>query len=180
MKDLRKFIRKIIKEQIEGVGNLYITQEELNEVLKGYIEAALWTEEDNLKSQNGDDIELDNDEDDEEDEIEKIIRMQNSLNKKTFEGFLSDDIDADSKIQAYLDIKNFMRIAGEGAIAEALDDNGAFKLGMDIWLTRNHHGAGFFDHSYIHEDELMSAARQIKEVDMYISNDNRVVFSNAT
>ncbi len=85
----------------------------------------------------------------------------------------------DSKIQAYIDIKSFIKLAGADAVAEAIQENGADHLGHDIWLTRNGHGAGFFDRSYQFEDALVAAARAIKSVDLYISDSGQLVFSNA-
>lgn len=43
MNSLRLYIRKIINETIEVITK--ITQEDLVEILKGYLEAAIWTEE---------------------------------------------------------------------------------------------------------------------------------------
>jgi hypothetical protein len=49
---------------------------------------------------------------------------------------------------------------------------------MDIWLTRNGHGSGFFDHSYDDDNEkkLMDAARSLKEKYLYIGDDNKLHF----
>lgn len=173
---IRKFIRKVINEQIEGIGNMSLSQEILNEILKGYLEAALWTEEDNLKDSS---YVEDNDDDDEMSEVDRIIGLQSKLNQKPFQSFIVDDLDDDSKIQAYIDIKKFIQLAGEDAVNEAINEQGNFRLGMDIWLTRNGHGSGFFDHSYDFEDELMNAARQLNSVDLYLTDDNRIVFSNS-
>ena len=70
-------------------------------------------------------------------------------------------------------------MAGSEAVKEAIDENGLFQLGMDIWLTRNGHGAGFFDHQYENEKALTNAAHQIREVDMYLTANNTLAFTNA-
>lgn len=175
----------LIKEEfnrlMEVDDPINLDQSNLNKILQGYLEAALWTEEDNLKSQIGDDELGDNDqeEDESESEIDKLIRLTAEFQRKPFMSFIVDNIDPDSKIQAYMDIKAFMDFAGKDAIMEAIQEKGLERLGHDIWLTRNHHGAGFFDHSYEHEKLLMDAAHKLKSVDMYITDDNRIVFSNA-
>ena len=75
---------------IEG---LYLSDDDLNDIFKGYIEAAIWTEEERLK----DEVQsynntVTNDYDDEDDESEDEIRfmriMKNSGQRKKF-GVLS-------------------------------------------------------------------------------------------
>jgi hypothetical protein len=48
---------------------------------------------------------------------------------------------------------------------------------MDIWLTRNGHGTGFFDRSYDNEEDLVNAARKIKSKDLYVGDDGKLYFS---
>lgn len=177
----RKHLR--LYEAISGLEGFELEQGDLNDILKGYLEAALWTEEEKLSDDYKETLGYDEDEwDDEndyEDEVENIIRMRQKLEKTPFDGFVLNNLENDSKIQAYLDIKNFIKMAGPEAVMEAIQENGLFKFGMDIWLTRNRHGAGFFDHSYEHEKELISAAHNLKEVDLYITDNMTIAFSNA-
>lgn len=147
---------KVLKESPSN--DFYVSDEELLEILKGYLEAALWTEEEQLTA-----------------EYESMFDYSEDIDL----GSLSvDDLDDNSKIQAYIDIKKFIDLAGEQAISEALDDNGTFQLGMDIWLTRNGHGAGFFDHSYQFENQLTNSGKQLKGVDLYLGDDLKLYFSN--
>lgn len=177
----RKHLR--LYEAISGLEEFELEQGDLNAILKGYLEAALWTEEERLSDdykQNLGYNENDWDDDtDYEDEVEKIIKLRQKLERMGFDKFIVDDLENDSKIQAYLDIKNFIKMAGPSATMEAIQENGLFKFGMDIWLSRNGHGAGFFDHNYEHEKELMNAARNLKGVDLYLTNNNTIAFSNA-
>ena len=176
---LRKYI--LLYENI-NFGDFTLDQDQLNEILKGYLEAALWTEEERLRDDYkgglGYDEEDWNDESD-NDDIENLIRIKQKLENKPFDRFVLDDLENNSKIQAYLDIKTFIKNAGLNAITEAVDENGWFKLGMDIWLTRNGHGAGFFDHNYDNEELLMNAAKGLKEVDLYLTDNNTLAFGNA-
>jgi len=153
-----------------------LSEEDINEILNGYIECALWTEEERLQQETNHEEEND-DGDDDDDEIEKFIKLQNNFNNKDFNVFVSDDIDVDSKIDAYLDIKKFINTAGKVAVDEAISENGLFKLGMDIWFTRNGHGSGFFDHSYENEDVLIRAGNKLGPKDLYIGDDGKLYFS---
>ena len=174
---------KYILNEDLSIDNLHLDDNDLNEILKGYLESALWTEEERLK----DDVESTNDVvtnnyDDEEGETEdelRFMRIMNNFQKKSIESFTREDIDPDSLIQAFLDIKKFIINAGSIAIREALENNDKFQLGKDVWLTRNRHGAGFFDHNYKHETELTIAAENLKEVDLYVGDDNKLHFSNS-
>jgi len=51
--------------------------------------------------------------------------------------------------------------------------------GHDFWLTRNGHGAGFWDRGYVDEvgDGLTKAAEAFGEVNAYIGDDGQIYFS---
>lgn len=175
--NLRKFIHTTIKEYlneayIDKDGNLQdLPQSDINEIFKGYIECALWTEQERLE----DDATMDIDDED-MDELEKLIQLKGKFDKKSFTSFVLEDIDIDSRIDAYNDIKTFIKNAGDVAIQEAINENGLFKLGMDIWFTRNGHGAGFFDHSYENENSLIDAGKNLKPKDLYLGDDGKLYF----
>lgn len=174
-----KFIKLIINEEyIDSNGSLKdLSQSEINEILKGYLECALWTEQERLEEEANSGFDEDDEDDfDDMDEIEKLIRVQNNLKKKPFTSFLIEDIEVDSRISAYVDIKTFIKNAGDVAVQEAINENGLFQLGMDIWLTRNGHGAGFFDHWYDNDESLVSAAKNLEEIDLRINNNDKLYF----
>lgn len=52
----------------------------------------------------------------------------------------------------------------------------AEQAGHDFWLTRNHHGAGFFDRGLPEpvEAALMTAAHAFLEIDLYLGDDGRI------
>lgn len=168
---------KILNEEVEP--------QKLNQILDGYIEAALWTEEERLGNDlksidntNKDDYDYFDEKDETADEIKFLRIMKNKYETKTIDSFSREDIEPNSLIKAYTDIKEFIGLAGDEAVNEAIEENGYEKLGMDIWLTRNGHGAGFFDHSYENEQKLMDAAHILKEVDLYINDSMKLSFSN--
>lgn len=170
---IKKFIRECLSEAyVDSDDNLQdLPQEDINEILRGYIECALWTEEERLEDESTADID-----DEDMDEVEKIIHLRGKLDKKSFTSFVHEDIDVDSRIDAYNDIKSFIKNAGDDAIQEAIDENGLFKLGMDIWFTRNGHGAGFFDHNYENEKLLIKAGKNLKPKDLYVGDDWKLYF----
>ena len=52
--------------------------------------------------------------------------------------------------------------------------------GHDFWLTRNHHGAGFWDRDCLPEDagqRLTDAAHEFGECDLYVGDDG-MIYSN--
>ena len=155
---LNEFIKsKTINEN--SLKDFNISEKNLLEILKGYLEAALWTEEERLK-----------------DEYENEFNYSDEIDLGSFS---VDDLDDNSKIQAYIDINRFIWDSGVDAIKEAIEVNGLFKLGMDIWLTRNGHGAGFFDHGYENEESLNKSAEKLKNVDLYLGDDLKLYFSNS-
>lgn len=48
--------------------------------------------------------------------------------------------------------------------------------GHDFWLTRNHHGAGFWDGDYpkAEADKLTSASHAFGEVNLYVGDDDKI------
>lgn len=180
LKEFRELLKENIKEEVYAP----LESTELNQILMGYIESALWTEEENLKDQQSTEYKnyfRDDEDDEEDDDLEKLIRISQKKNQKSLRNFVEEDIEDNSRIQAYLDIKKFIEFAGFESIKEAIIENGLERLGHDIWLTRNGHGAGFFDHGYSDETEksLMNASKKIGSVDMFIDNNEKIAFSNA-
>ena len=53
------------------------------------------------------------------------------------------------------------------------------QAGHDFWLTRNGHGAGFWDGDWPNEDgkRLTAAAHDFGETDLYVGDDGRVYLS---
>jgi hypothetical protein len=164
--------------------NQYLRPEEINEILKGYIETALWTEEERLNDEYGSEHnkvfkDYDDYEDKEDTELDKLIKLSANINNKGIESFSKEDIEPNSLIKAYTDIKKFIQLAGD-SVYEAIYENGLERLGTDIWYTRNGHGAGFFDHSYDDDDEkkLIQAGKSLGSVDLYINDNLKLSFSN--
>lgn len=84
-----------------------------------------------------------------------------------------DDISPESIGQAYLDCKKFKELA-VGLLDEARDDS---QIGHDFWLTRNGHGAGFWDGDYpINGDKLTEIAKSFGELNPMLGDDEHIHF----
>ena len=154
--------------------NISVSENELKQIFKGYIDAAIWTEEERLNNRYYDDYE-----DEEDTDLDKLVKLSANMNNKGIEKFSKEDIEIDSLIKAYTDIKEFLNMVGD-KIDIAIDEYGLEQIGHDIWFTRNRHGAGFFDRGYDDEYEklFVDASHKLGEVDLYINNDLKLSFSN--
>ena len=135
----------------------FTTKLNIKKIMDSYLECAIWTEEERLEEENTEGY---------EGEIKDLI-PEADLNVNNF----SDD----SKIKAYEDIKLFLKYAGDSV--NGIDEE---QLGHDIWLSRNGHGAGFFDRGYDDDIEkiLMDSAHKIGSVDIYLGDDGLLYFGN--
>jgi hypothetical protein len=118
-------------------------------VLDGYIECALWSSYDIDEHDNG--VALDEDHG-------------------------ADDIASDSYGQMVEDVRYFIaanRDDFDAYIEQA--DHGAAGFGHDFWLTRNGHGAGFWDRGLGDLGErLTKAAKVYGSVCLYIGDDGQI------
>jgi hypothetical protein len=83
-----------------------------------------------------------------------------------------DDVDSDTLTRMRVDIAKFITENDEAIKESGTTDE---QLGHDLWLSRNGHGAGFFDRGYGDVgDKLQDAARAMKGTDLYVGDDNKV------
>jgi len=103
-------------------------------VLEGYLEAMLWTEEDELGPS---DI---------------------------------DEISNDTKIESYKDIMSFLQKAKD--LINGMEPS---QVGHDLWLTRNGHGAGFWDRGLGEVgDKLSNLASEMGTKHAYVGDDKKI------
>lgn len=77
--------------------------------------------------------------------------------------------------QATADCADFQAANAEDLAATGADDN---RNGVDFWLTRNRHGAGFWDRGYgAVGDRLTANAHPYGETDLYRGDDGRLYLS---
>lgn len=83
------------------------------------------------------------------------------------------DIAPATRERMYKDVKMFIEDNYDAIEASGSTDE---QLGHDLWLTRNGHGAGFFDRGYDKdvEEKLENAAREMKSVDLEVGDDGMI------
>ncbi len=123
-----------------------ISPARLHEILNHYVTAALWSSP-NMDAESDDEM----------------------LDAK----YSYSDISKELLEQMKADITKFVTENAEAIEKSGMSDE---QLGHDLWLTRNHHGAGFFDRGYDDEIEkqLMDAAHALKETDLYVGDDGKI------
>jgi hypothetical protein len=84
-------------------------------------------------------------------------------------GFTLEDIAPEALASIVADCASFREAAGE-----LLSDWNDGQAGHDLWLTRNRHGAGFWDRGLPHGEELSEIARAYGESDLYIGDDGQL------
>lgn len=78
------------------------------------------------------------------------------------------DFDDDSREAAKIEISNFMSKANQYLVGIPEDS-----IGHDIWLTRNRHGAGFWDRDYLDAEAgkvLTDLAHEMGERSLFTKN----------
>lgn len=87
--------------------------------------------------------------------------------------FNSGDFGHDVEAELLVDARDF--VASQWRLLRGLD---AGQCGHDFWLTRNGHGAGFWDRGYGDlGDELTSACDPYGSCDLYVGDDGKVYAS---
>jgi hypothetical protein len=118
----------------------------LQQLVNSYCEAAIWTDEDRLK----------------EDDPNVSMSIYN--------------FSKDAAKEAFDDIEAFIRKVGEHAIEQSLGEYGADQIGHDLWLTRNGHGAGFWDRDYKFGELLTDVSKEMGEITIYINDNGKFEF----
>ena len=89
---------------------------------------------------------------------------------ESFEGFSFSE---NAKKIALLDCMYFVRSAHPWLSCDGVTID-ASESGHNLWLSREGHGAGFWDRGYKYGDVLHSKAELLGSGDAYLSNDNEI------
>lgn len=112
-----------------------------NHYLRGYLEAAIWTDEEELRS-----------------DLNEYVSI--------------DDLSEEAIADALTDVNTFIEKAGD--LIVGMEPN---QVGHDLWLTRNSHGAGFWDRGLGEVgDKLSEIAREMGGKDIYMGDDGKLYF----
>lgn len=97
-------------------------------------------------------------------------------------GYSVEDFGDGEVDRARSDIQRFIRIADERDLTSMILDHWPYP-GHDLWLTRNHHGTGFWDRFYdksdplsLLGDELTEIADELGETGIYLGDDGKIYF----
>ena len=121
----------------------------LREFIESYLACALWT------GQNWD-------------------KQDSNGNPDDMDEYSIYDFEPESLARMQSDCKAFYE-ANQSLWSDAVGyDDG--RAGHDFWLTRNGHGAGFWDREEIREtrEQLTKASKAYKSIDLYIDENNKV------
>jgi hypothetical protein len=126
---------------------------DLDEFTRAYIAAALWSSNDESTPQGGEPLDANYSVDD--------------IAPETMEKIIADC----AKFQA--DNAADLAIGPSLALRECTPLEYA---GHDFWLTRNHHGCGFWDGDWPEAvgERLTEAAQKFGEVDLYVGDDGKL------
>lgn len=86
------------------------------------------------------------------------------------------DLDLDTKNRMFRDADDF-QTRNEELLSDAYINDGASEAdaGHNFWLTRNGHGAGFWDGDYPETgDELSAASEKFGEFNLYVGDDEQI------
>lgn len=96
----------------------------------------------------------------------------NPLDRK----FSIDDIDEKALEKMQRDIDAFIEKAGPLLDDRYLENEHDSRIMHDFWLTRNRHGAGFWDGDYEERlgERLTEISRSFGECDLYVGDDGKI------
>lgn len=144
---------------IESAGNI-------DSMVTGYLTAAVWTEQERLKEEDGPPEDL-------EDETLREILAGREFDP----GDAPLYFDEDSQLDAFEDISKFVSRSG----IDLSDMEVAVQAGVDLWLTRNRHGSGFWDkpevYGYDEAESYAEIARGMGSKHVYINDDGKLSFA---
>jgi len=113
--------------------------------VRAYIEAALWSTNDESTPEGGEPLD---------------------------ENYDLNDISTETINAMTADCRKFQEQNADD-LANCTDEQG----GYDFWLTRNRHGAGFWDRDYLGEDvkeRLTEASHAFGEENLYVGDDGKI------
>ena len=119
-----------------------------------YVEAALWSSTDESRPDGGDPLDQN--------------YVPADIDRETFEKMRADCAQFQTENEKLLE-RYYAELPRKAWSGEA-------QAGHDFWLSRNGHGAGFFDREASKEvcDQLQEIARRWNSFDLYIGDDGKV------
>lgn len=136
-----------------------VTDKQMDEIVRGYIVAGLWTTTDD-ETLGGEHLDSEYDASD-----------VNQTSMQTIRELCKRFIDAnEDDVVAYLAEQDHVRHQGQGTASDY--------FGHDLWLSSNGHGAGFFDRDLGElGDRLQKAAQDFDTVGLFIDPETDQIFA---
>lgn len=125
----------------------------IDKILQGYVECAIWSSSDQTDEQGGAPLDR---------------------------NFTRDDIAIETMAEMRSDCAKFFKDNKADCIAgiDHFADHSFTQIGHDFWLTRNHHGCGFWDGDYPDElgQRLTDASHKFSEYSLYVGDDGILLY----
>lgn len=134
---------------LESMNKPEISESELDTILNSYLEAAIWTEEEKLSEETEGSEDVD---------------------------FNIHNFTPESRYKALEDIKEFLMDCENSD--ELIEKLGLEQVGIDLWLSRNGHGSGFFDRDYEGADKAQKCAAKLGTITLFVNEDKELAFDN--
>lgn len=125
----------------------------MDEFLKGYLVCALWSSNDESTPDGGNPLD---------------------------QNYGIEDISEEAMAKMKADCEKFVKLNGHLLTEENFIGRREGSLmgyaGHDFWLTRNHHGAGFWDGDWKKEvgEKLTTSAHTFGEIDLFVNDDGKI------
>lgn len=139
----------LMNEQISDIGDVQISEQELEDILDGYLNSAIFSDTPELP-----DFEA------------------------KYEPYEKSDFNVDSLIDAYVDIKKILREIGNEAVRQLVDED-SYTTGMYIWLFRNGNpirGKFYDEPESIFREKIKSIAKKMGKKRLDLNDDGELIF----
>jgi len=158
MNKFNKLYNKILNES---------SLNDVNVMTKSYLNTALWSTP-NMDNKDNEPLDKDYNIND----FSKEAKDKATKDCKRFIDDLKIELTKYNKNKSDGDIVQLFDISNKQQTSNQVMED----LGHNFWLTRNGHGAGFFDGDYDEDIEkiLMKLSHNAKAIDLYINDDNKV------
>lgn len=144
LKTLRVYL---MNEQISDIGDVQISEQELEDILDGYLNSAIFSDTPELP-----DFEA------------------------KYEPYEKSDFNVDSLIDAYVDIKKILRELGNETVRQLVEED-SYGLGMGIWMARKGIESPFAKEMGVNiEDKLTSVASKLTKKRLDLNDDGELIF----
>lgn len=137
----------LINEQITGIGGVQISEQELEDVLDGYLESAIFSDTPELPNF-----------------------------EAKYEPYEKSDFNVDSLIEAYVDIKKCLGELGNETVRQLVEED-SYGLGMGIWMARKGIESPFAEEIGENlKNKLKFAASKLTKNRLDLNDDNELIF----